>query len=141
MICRARKRLLDQIKLFHNNNKDNMKRNLIPLAILLLTGFCVQAQTTSTIIGIVVELETQEPMQYVNVALLNESDSTLVAGTVTDDEGEFEFLDVESKQYRIKISFIGFESVEISYLAPPGEHELGLIPIKRSAILKLKKNI
>jgi len=112
-----------------------MKRNLIPIIILLFTDFCVQAQTTSTIVGIVVELETQEPMQYVNVVLLNDSDSTLVGGTVTDDEGEFEFLDVESKQYRIKISFIGFEDVEMSYLAPPGEHEIGIIPIKRSAIL------
>ena len=112
-----------------------MIKNTLLFAILMLPAFYVQAQTNSTIIGIVVELETQEPMQYVNVALLDETDSTLIAGTVTDDEGEFEFLDVESKQYRIKMSFIGFEDVEMSYFAPPGEHEIGLIPIKRLAIL------
>jgi outer membrane receptor protein involved in Fe transport len=110
-----------------------MNRNLILIVLFFLTSYCVQAQTN--ILAIVVEAETQEPMQYVNVVLLNAQDSTMVDGMVTDDDGEFDFENISSGEYYIKISFIGFEPVELSVSAPPGETDLGLVPITKSSIL------
>ncbi|MGD8307376.1 MAG: carboxypeptidase-like regulatory domain-containing protein, partial [Ignavibacteria bacterium] len=111
-----------------------MIKNLVLLLMLSLAYLSAQAQTNN-IIAIVVEAETQEPMQYVNVVLLNAADSTMVDGMVTDEDGEFDFESVELGQYLIKISFIGFETVEKFVTASPGETDLGFIPIIKSTIL------
>lgn len=54
-------------------------------------------------------------ISFANVFLLNQSDSSFVAGTSTDDKGLFEFKNITRDQYILKISFIGFmtEVIEI----------------------------
>lgn len=65
----------------------------------------------ATITGKVVEESTQEPMQFVNVALYHSRDTSLAHNTVTDKNGVYEFTLVANGSYYLKISFIGFEPI------------------------------
>ena len=59
--------------------------------------------------GIVIDSETEQPLQYVNVGVLNQ-----YVGTVTDDEGRFEFeISEELIDDTLKISMIGYKSHEL----------------------------
>ena len=49
---------------------------------------------------------------YVNVVVKTEKDSAFVAGTVTNDEGRFSIANVKPGNYRLQISFMGFENRE-----------------------------
>ena len=50
----------------------------------------------------------QKPISYTSVLLLKAADSTFVSGSVSNDEGIFEFEKINSGKYLIKISFVGY---------------------------------
>ena len=60
-----------------------MKRNFFTLIIALVVALTATADTFT---GRVVD-ETDAPAPFVNVVLLNASDSAFVAGTTTDSDG------------------------------------------------------
>jgi len=53
--------------------------------------------------------ETSEPIAYANIVLLKAIDSTIVTGTTSDDFGAFTINEIDSENYILKVSFIGFE--------------------------------
>ncbi len=65
------------------------------------------------ITGQIIDQKTSEPISYASVALINESDMTVVTGVITDEEGKFILNDVPDGKYTIKISFIGYKTTEI----------------------------
>ncbi|MBT8393991.1 MAG: carboxypeptidase-like regulatory domain-containing protein, partial [Bacteroidia bacterium] len=79
--------------------------------ILLCTIFCLNlnAQSSYTINGLIQDSEGS-PMAYSNVLLLNASDSTLVKGTLAKDDGTFVLDDVNSGNYMVQGSMIGYQS-------------------------------
>ena len=58
-------------------------------------GICLYAQTNHNITGQVIDVDTQEPMLYANVVLSNVSDSSLVAGTITNTDGKFKLENIQ----------------------------------------------
>ncbi|WP_338732318.1 outer membrane beta-barrel family protein [Mangrovimonas cancribranchiae] len=50
-----------------------------------------------------------EPISFSNVMLLTETDSTIVKGTSTDDNGVFKLRSVKKGTYLLNVTFIGFE--------------------------------
>ncbi|MDO4496503.1 MAG: outer membrane beta-barrel protein [Bacteroidales bacterium] len=52
------------------------------------------------------------PLEFVNVALYNPSDTTLVQGTVTDKEGGFIFHNCNPQIYLLRASMVGFATIE-----------------------------
>ncbi|WP_345276203.1 outer membrane beta-barrel family protein [Litoribaculum gwangyangense] len=52
--------------------------------------------------------ESDEPIAFANVVLLDVKNSMPLDGTTSDDLGEFKFNNIKKGQYRIKISFLGF---------------------------------
>ncbi|MEL7222881.1 MAG: TonB-dependent receptor, partial [Bacteroidota bacterium] len=52
--------------------------------------------------------ENHEPLAYANVLLLNPTDSSLVKGTVTEDDGTFEIMAVEAGNYQLAFDMIGY---------------------------------
>ncbi|WP_232827322.1 outer membrane beta-barrel family protein [Winogradskyella aurantiaca] len=57
-----------------------------------------------------------EPISFANVLLTRASDSSYVAGTSTDDYGNFSIIPLASEEYKISISFIGYNSFESVFL-------------------------
>ncbi len=82
--------------------------------LILLISFFVcmglSARNTAAVSGNVVEKSTKEPMEFVNVGLFR-SDSSLVKGTVTDKDGNYNFNALAKGKYYIEISFIGFKTI------------------------------
>ena len=83
---------------------------LIPICLLISAGLTSYAQE---ILKGRVSDASGEPVPYANVALLSKSDSTIVSGTVTDEDGTFS---IASEEDRIlMVAMLGYETI---YLTP-----------------------
>ncbi len=71
---------------------------------------------TGAIIGVVID-NNQMPIQYVNVMLHKQSDSSLVDAVSTDIEGKFFFQNVNFDTYFLEFKFLGFENKNINKIA------------------------
>ncbi|MCT4198115.1 TonB-dependent receptor [Elizabethkingia anophelis] len=89
------------------------KIRLFFVLISILAFSVANAQVSSvTISGIVKNKADKSAVPYVNVVVKTEKDSAFVAGTVTNDEGRFSIANVKPGNYRLQISFMGFENRE-----------------------------
>lgn len=64
----------------------------------------------NSIEGTVIDATAKVPLEYSNIVLFNQEDSTQVDGTVTNELGIFKFSKVRKGSYYLKISFIGYTS-------------------------------
>ncbi|MEM8527172.1 MAG: DUF5686 and carboxypeptidase regulatory-like domain-containing protein [Bacteroidota bacterium] len=77
---------------------------------LLLSYFiflCLSTSFGQSIKGVVLSKESKEPLPYASVYVMNSS-----VGTYCDEEGKFE-IEVESRQFILVVSLIGFEEQKI----------------------------
>ena len=80
--------------------------------LLLLICLNVNSQTQNTSVsGLIKEKSTNNPLPYVNVIIKNEKDSSLVIGTITNEEGRFTLNNLKHGQYYIEVSFIGYTTI------------------------------
>ncbi len=73
----------------------------------------VQAQTstvTGEISGKVLD-ETKKAFPYATIGLLKAKDSTTVKGTLTQDNGDYEFKDILEGSYLISVNVVGYKKV------------------------------
>ncbi len=66
--------------------------------------------------GMVYDQNSKLPIEFATIALFNALDSTLVTGTITDLEGNFNALKVAEGSYYMKVSFMGYEELHYSNL-------------------------
>ena len=89
------------------------KIRLFFVFIFIIAVSGAKAQVVSvTISGMVKDKADKSAIPYVNIVVKKEKDSTFVAGTVTNDEGRFSIADIRPGNYRLEISFMGFEDME-----------------------------
>ncbi len=90
-----------------------MTSKTVFISILLFTLYIkINAQNNSvTLSGIIKETATNAPMPYVTVVIKTEKDSTLVLGTITNEEGRFTINAIKKGNYYIETSFIGYKIV------------------------------
>ena len=62
-----------------------------------------------SISGRVLDASTNQPMEYVNVAMFRSSDSTLITGTITSPDGQFKLDKIASGEYFLRLTFLGFQ--------------------------------
>ena len=77
--------------------------------ILCVSGILSAANIAGNIKGIILDQETNEPLEYVSIAIFTLHDQELVTGTVTELDGSFVIDGLEKGQYYVEISFIGYE--------------------------------
>ncbi len=70
------------------------------------------------------------PLGFVNVTLLNETDSAYVAGTVTNAEGVFSLQVQGESRYLIRLSYIGYKT----YTAPFGVDTPAVFVLEEEAV-------
>jgi outer membrane receptor protein involved in Fe transport len=63
-----------------------------------------------TLSGTIKEAGNKQGLSFVNIALKKKTDSSLVAGTITNEEGLFSFNDIRPGDYFLQISYAGFRS-------------------------------
>lgn len=82
--------------------------------VLFLIVFCFFSSSSiaqnASVSGTVKEKTTLVSMPYVSVLLKNEKDSSLVAGTITNEEGRFTLSVIKQGKYFIEVSFVGYTS-------------------------------
>lgn len=74
----------------------------------------------------------EKPISYVTLLLMNLPDSTFVAGTATNNEGAFLLQNIQSGNYLLKASMIGFDDF-YQTLKVETDIDLGRIIIKESS--------
>ena len=88
-----------------------MRFKIFLTLILQLIIFSISnAQTSVTLSGIVKDKQSKAILPFVNVVLKTEKDSTFVSGTVTDEEGRFSISKINSGNYYIEVSFVGYNT-------------------------------
>lgn len=90
---------------------------------LLLCMICPCIAVAQHITGKVTD-ESQQPMEFVNVVLLNRGDSAFIAGTVTNTDGGFVLENTDAKARWVKLTSVGYVTKVIEI---PKGGNLGLI--------------
>ncbi|MEM6685300.1 MAG: TonB-dependent receptor [Bacteroidota bacterium] len=112
-----------------------MKANNILLTLLAFL-FCMatafgQTNKKTLIQGSIIS-ETNERLPFVNV-LLNTPENTLVKATISDADGNFTINNVPQGSYMLKVSFVGYTTVNKEVNATSSLTNLGTIQMKVSA--------
>ncbi len=104
--------------------------------ISLISLFFAQAVVAQngTITGSVVDFQNNASMEYVNVSLINPTNSTIVAGVLTKGNGAFRISNIEAGKYTIKLYFFGYETLllENQFIENNRQTQLGILKLKRS---------
>ena len=99
------------------------------LTISLFFGLLeLQAQTYS-LKGTVLEAGKSEPIAYANILLLRVSDSTQVAGTISEVDGQFEINSIKEGIYLFKIQYLGYQ-VLFKTLDIQSDTQLGTLSLR-----------
>ena len=96
-----------------------MRRGLLFILTLLIT-VGIQAQNTTPgaavvqpvkyrVLGRVVDGNSNSPLDYATVSVLNQSDSSIITGVVTDAEGKFN-IELDKGSYIVQVQFISYKS-------------------------------
>ena len=70
--------------------------------------FC-QNQFNGVVSGLILDKESNKPIEFANVLLRSQTDTTIMFGTATDAKGKFRFENLSKDDYFITYSFIGYE--------------------------------
>ncbi|MFC0263806.1 hypothetical protein [Fontibacter flavus] len=77
----------------------------IYLAFLALLGINGSIHAQSTISGIVKDNTTKEGIEFVSIGVYSEKDSSLIAGNITDLEGEFRLENLPQGSFILPLAF------------------------------------
>ena len=90
------------------------------------------AQSNSiTITGKIVEKINQEPVPFATVLIQELNSSQNISGTTSDEEGQFT-VEVNRSDFRVEVSFIGFETLNIDQVTIENDMvDLGLISLEK----------
>jgi hypothetical protein len=82
--------------------------------------------------GVVMDLETQEPLEYATISLKNQKNPDLLQGGITDFEGKFN-LEIPPGVYDVTIEYIGFESFKKEAVVIRSAMDLGKVNLTISS--------
>jgi outer membrane receptor protein involved in Fe transport len=89
-------------------------KKLLVLFLLIGLGSELMAQSGhGKIIGTVTDAETNQPVEFANVALVDPATQKPIDGAVCDDKGKFVIQKIAPGTYTVSISFIGYETQNI----------------------------
>jgi|GEM_PF-90225 len=92
---------------FYQKNKTMLKRSIL----LLITFLCLPAiiWAQQNLNGVVLDKDSGKPIEGANVYL-----KELKLGTTSQKDGSFQFKDIQSANYQLSISFVGYENCKFS---------------------------
>lgn len=98
-------------------------RKLILLATLMLFILSVQSQTTQSIKGTIIDNESEQPLAFATIMILN---SNPPLGVISDENGEFRFEEVAVGRVSLKVSYVGYEEAIVAGVLLSSGKELDL---------------
>ena len=85
-----------------------LKSKVLILGMFLISNILSAADVKWQITGTIMEEGTEETIPYATIALYNKIDSSLLTGTISNDDGEFTLDKIVSGDYFLKVSFMGY---------------------------------
>ena len=117
------------------NQIKQTKSALLFLLFLIIQAPFLQAQHNILITGVVTDSEEKAPLPFAHVALLDSTETSLIAGTVSDIDGIFSLRSAGSGTLTLRISAIGYESYYKRMIVDStSAFELGEIPLSIALI-------
>ncbi|HEY5916999.1 MAG TPA: TonB-dependent receptor [Chryseolinea sp.] len=107
-------------------------------------GAPTQASTpkgNARVFGAIIDAESNQPVEFANVALIDPKTSKPVDGSVADDKGKFNINKVAEGTYDVSISFIGYETQEIKNITVDKKGDVNLGIVKLSTGSKILKEV
>lgn len=86
------------------------------LHMIALSAFSENPGTESesgSIAGVIVDDSSSTPVSFASVALMNASDSSMLTGIITDNDGRFQFSNLPYGKYTVKATFVGYKTIQI----------------------------
>jgi len=104
----------------------------IVFSTLLLCSSIFAFAQTAHIKGRIFDGQTHQVIEYASAAIFKATDSSLVAGAVSNSSGVFELDKLPAGRYRLKIAFIGYQNlIKTDLLLGDGQHiDLGDISLQ-----------
>jgi outer membrane cobalamin receptor len=90
--------------------------NRLIVGIFLISNILSATEVKWQITGKIIEDKTQAAIPYATVAIYNKIDSSVVTGTISDDNGQFTLERVSLGDYYLKISFMGYQDYILNHL-------------------------
>lgn len=88
-------------------------KNILPTILTLLFFFETKAQnSTTTISGITKDLSSKNSIPYANLILKSTKDQKNLFGTVSNEEGRFEFTNISPGNYTLETSATGYKTIQ-----------------------------
>lgn len=106
-------------------------KKLILFAVLV--SFSMLALAMQTIRGKVVDASNQQALDFVNVSLINENSQEPAAGVVSDASGKFELPNVPVGKYTLKLSFMGYNTLQIPLRVDNKALDMGMIKLSEDS--------
>lgn len=90
----------------------------------------------SSIFGVIHDSQNQTPLEFASVAIFQNSDSTLINGAITDQQGAFTISGLKENDYYLQITFIGYstKTVPVFTLGRKENKNLGVFTISPDQI-------
>ena len=110
------------------------------LFISILYFFCnsflhAQNNTSRTVLrGFVYEKNTSEPIMFANVILKGIDNKDILKGTATDVNGLYNLTSLESGNYKLIVTYIGYDTTEYNIFIKSGEVKTKNIEIAKSSV-------
>ena len=86
-------------------------RIFIPILYLLFSQYLIAATITG-IDGFVIQADSQKPIQYATITLINVDNDKIEMGQLTDENGCFSLRNIPDGEYILETDFIGFITFE-----------------------------
>lgn len=89
------------------------------------------------ITGVVLDENTDNPMEFANIAVYNQKDSSLVTGGITNETGQFEIGNINYGEYYLEVNFIGFNSTDVADIVLTRDNkvqDIGEVTLSSSAV-------
>lgn len=110
-------------------------RSLLIILISVLISIPTIAQVANvTISGVLHDKKSKEPLPFVNLIIKTESDSTFIAGTVSDEDGRFTLANIIPGKYILEISYVGSISRQPLLVGKLSQFlDLGILELEEAA--------
>ena len=105
-----------------------MNKTFLGLVLVALPILGV-AQQTATISGRIIAQQSAEAIEYGTISIFQAKDSTLVAGTISNEKGQFS-IEVPRDSLYLQAQFLGFENYFSEVFYATDRSKFGDIPLR-----------
>ncbi len=112
----------------NNNSQQNLQEDNTPKGNSKITGYVIDEAATTAV-------------EYATISLISKATNKPVDGTMADDKGKFSLTRVAPGDYKLQISFIGFEDKIVDNIKVEKSKDIDLGTIKMKQAAKLLNEI